>query len=242
MQGLSSGQGAGSARLTQGTCCFLFPLRSGCGEAVPGLRGDALWRSTKQRHPAQRSWEPWKLPWGEQSSQLMPLCSLCLLFLSSSISRHPARDSPSRHGRRSLFAPWQHLRVSRMGWAPWLLLQRGVWGGLCCTAHPAPPGSTPGWVPQPGRGWRWRCLEEEAAGMCGGFSTGALWGAEQAEIGPSVPPLPSLALHHPCQSQTAVGTRTPKGHPVPAVPQPAPGEGSKATATSLAAGVFLLSL
>lgn len=48
--------------------------------------------------------------------------------------------------------------------------------------------------------------------MCGGFSTGALWGAEQAEIALSPTLAITLLLHHPCQSHTAVGTQTPKGH------------------------------
>lgn len=79
--------------------------------------------------------------------------------------------------------------------------------------------------------------------MCGGFGAGALWGAEQAEISPSVPPLPSPAFLH-CITPARATQRWGHGpqRATLSLSHASPGEGSEATATSSAAGVLLLSL
>lgn len=82
-------------------------------------------------HPATGSpgSHPGSLPGASRAPSWCP-SALCPLFLSSSTSHHPARITPTRP--RVALCPWQHLRVSRMGWAPWLLLQEGPWQVVLC--------------------------------------------------------------------------------------------------------------
>lgn len=167
------------------------------------------------------------------------LSALCPLFLSSSTSHHPARNTPSRHGRRSPFAP----PAASQG-------KQAELGSLAPAAGGARPSRaaqpTPH-IPDPhlagshsraggegggvGKKRQVGCVEASAQELCGEQNRQK----SAAQFHPCHP-LPSFTAS-PLPEPHSGGDTDPKGPPHPRChPQLAPGEGSEATATSLAAG------
>lgn len=176
----------------------------------PGLRGDALRRSTNQCHPA--ALERAELP--ASASLLSARCS-SPAALPVTPPGTPRADMAGGH----LLPPRQHLRVSRLSWAPWLLLQEGP--GRAVLRSPPRTSRIRTWLgPTAGQG-----VKVEVLGRRGRWdvwrpqhrsSVGSRTGRNRPLSSTlAIPCAPSL--HHPCQRHTAVGTWTPKGHPVPIV-------------------------
>lgn len=167
------------------------------------------------------------------------LSALCPLFLSSSTSHHPARNIPTRHSRMSPFASPAASQGKQAGLGSLAPAAGGA--QLSCAAQPTPH------IPDPhlagshsraggegggvGKKRQVGCVEASAKELCGEQN--------RQKSAPQFHPC------HPLRSFTASplpelhrgGDTDPKGPPHPCChPQPALGEGSEATATSLAAG------